>query len=310
MTYSLRISIFSILAFSTFNISCISKDDKPETTEPVQTETKEIPATQDELDVKATIDSLLVAAGNYNLEDLDRMVFDKSNLGITSLKDGQWQNTIITVSEYIESVKKRKASPYCEIIYDSSIQVSEGQLAFAKADNIVYRLGIPLTREINYFTLLKDQNRWKFLNIAFTVIPVAEAEKTFNLEIFTKSYAQSWGSKRPEFVASYFAEDGALQVNDGAPAKGREAIAKVAQGFMTDLPDMQVSFDSLVEKPNGKAFYWTLTATNSGPGGTGNKVKVSGYELWQLSENGLIQSSEGHFPTEEYNRQLKFGVDK
>ena len=79
---------------------------------------------------------------------------------------------------------------------------------------------------------------------------------------------------------------------------------------MTDLPDMVVRFDSLVTKTEGSEFHWTLMATNSGPGGTGNKVNVSGYELWQMGENGLIQSSQGHFPGEEYNRQLEFGIHR
>jgi hypothetical protein len=72
---------------------------------------------------------------------------------------------------------------------------------------------------------------------------------------------------------------------------------------------MIVRYDSLVSKSNGTEFHWTLIATNTGPGGTGNKVKVNGYEFWQLDENGFIRNSQGHFPSEEYNRQLEFGID-
>ena len=133
--------------------------------------------------------------------------------------------------------------------------------------------------------------------------------RTFDLEIFARSYAQAWGSKRPDFIASYFANGGSISVNNAVSAIGREAITQVAQGFMTDLPDMIVRFDSLVEKSNGTEFHWTLQATNTSPGSTGNKVKVSGCELWQLDEIGLIQHSQGHFPTEQYNKQLEFGID-
>jgi hypothetical protein len=52
-----------------------------------------------------------------------------------------------------------------------------------------------------------------------------------------------------------------------------------------------------------------LISTNSGPGGTGNKIQISGFEEWTLSENGLIQESKGHFDTKEYKRQLEFGID-
>ena len=77
---------------------------------------------------------------------------------------------------------------------------------------------------------------------------------------------------------------------------------------MTAFPDMIVAMDSLVTKPNGTEFHWTLTGTNSGPGGTGNKVKVSGFEVWIFSDGGLIETSIGSFDESEYNRQLKEGI--
>ena len=125
---------------------------------------------------------------------------------------------------------------------------------------------------------------------------------------FGKKYSAAWCSQKPESVAAFFATNGSLKVNADSPAVGREAITKVAQGFMTAFPDMIVAMDSLVTKPNGTEFHWTLTGTNSGPAGTGNKVKVSGFELWHFDKDGLIQESIGNFDADEYNRQLKVGV--
>ena len=125
---------------------------------------------------------------------------------------------------------------------------------------------------------------------------------------FGKKYSMAWCSQKPESVAAFFATNGSLKVNADSPAVGLGAITKVAQGFMTAFPDMIVAMDSLVTKPNGTEFHWTLTGTNSGPGGTGNKVKVSGLELWHFDEDGLIQESIGSFDADEYNRQLKVGV--
>jgi hypothetical protein len=71
---------------------------------------------------------------------------------------------------------------------------------------------------------------------------------------------------------------------------------------------MIVSMDCLVTNPNGTEFHWTLRGTNSGPGGTGNKVKVSGFELWHFDKDGLILESIGSFDANEYNRQLKGSV--
>lgn len=132
--------------------------------------------------------------------------------------------------------------------------------------------------------------------------------ETNKLKSFGKKYAEAWCSQKPDSVASYFANNGSLTVNNGSPAIGRVAIAKVAEGFMTAFPDMVVTMDSLTTTSNGTEFHWTLTGTNSGPNGTGKKVRISGFELWQIGNDGLIQESKGSFDAEEYNRQLKYGV--
>ena len=125
---------------------------------------------------------------------------------------------------------------------------------------------------------------------------------------FAKRYAEAWCSQNPGSVAAFYAENGSLSVNDGSPAVGRAAIAKEAQAFMTTFPDMVVTFDKLEPQPDATAFHWTLIGTNTGPGGTGKKVRISGYELWKIDNDGLIGESKGHFDSAEYERQLKPGV--
>ena len=299
-----------LTVFAIFIFGCQSNQDKNELSETIVSETKEPTTNPEEAAIKVTVEELLFAAGNYNIEALDAMVSDKANFGIAILRDGVWKNSVITIDEYFEKTKHRKLEPYYEPVNEYIIHINEGQIAFVWADATLHKYGVPRTRNIDNFTLIKEDGEWKFINLSFTNNRLPEEKRKFDLEIFARSYAQAWGSKRPNFVASYFAEDGAIQVNDGDPAIGRTAITKVAQGFMTDLPDMRVRYDSLVSKSNGTEFHWTLIATNTGPGGTGNNVKVSGYEFWQQDENGLIKNSQGHFPTEEYNRQLEIGIDK
>ena len=129
------------------------------------------------------------------------------------------------------------------------------------------------------------------------------------LSNFVKRYAKAWCSQNPESVAAFFAENGSLSVNDVPPAVGRAAIAEEARGFMTTFPDMVVTMDKLVRDEDGTKFHWTLTGTNTGLGGTGKRVRISGYELWQLDDAGLIENSKGHFDSAEYDRQLKHGVN-
>jgi len=125
----------------------------------------------------------------------------------------------------------------------------------------------------------------------------------------TNRYAEAWCSQDPESVAAFFAECGSISINNGPSAVGRAAIAREAQAFMTTFPDMVVTFDKLEPQPNGTEFHWTLTGTNTGPGGTGKRVRISGYELWKIDNAGLIAESSGHFDAAEYEHQLKHGVD-
>ena len=125
------------------------------------------------------------------------------------------------------------------------------------------------------------------------------------LKEFANRYAKAWCSQNPESVAAFFAERGSLSINNGPPAVGRAAIAREAQAFMTAFPDMVVTLDKVMHDEEGTKFHWTLTGTNTGPGGTGKRVRISGYELWQLDDDGLIENSKGHFDSADYERQLK-----
>jgi steroid delta-isomerase-like uncharacterized protein len=129
------------------------------------------------------------------------------------------------------------------------------------------------------------------------------------LNKFAKRYAEAWCSQDPEKVAALYAENGSLSINDGPPAIGRGAIAEVAQGFMRTFPDMVVTMDDVTRDSDGTKFHWTLTGTNTGPGGTGKRVRISGCELWKIDNDGLIAESKGHFDAAEYERQLREGVN-
>jgi len=115
---------------------------------------------------------------------------------------------------------------------------------------------------------------------------------------FAKRYAEAWCSRNPEAVAAFFAENTSLTVNDGSPTP----VLEVARGFMRDFPDMIVTFDKLEQRGDRTAFHWTLTGTYAG---TGNHVRISGYELWKIDNADLIAESSGHFDAAEYETQLK-----
>lgn len=126
---------------------------------------------------------------------------------------------------------------------------------------------------------------------------------------FAQRYTRAWCSEDPEAVAAFFSQDGSLTINGENPAKGRAEIAGVVRKFMSAFPDLTVEMDEIVEHGEDQATYrWTLTGTNTGPGGTGRRVRISGSEAWQLGEDGLIVDSQGSFDAEEYRRQIEHGA--
>jgi hypothetical protein len=129
------------------------------------------------------------------------------------------------------------------------------------------------------------------------------------LRDFASRYAAAWCSGNPEAVAAFFAPNGSLKINGGPPSVGRPALTEAARSFMSTFPDMQVSFDNLKQSGPRVEFHWTLTGTNTDPGGSGKKVRISGFESWRFSADGLIEDSLGHFDAAEYERQLAHGID-
>jgi uncharacterized protein (TIGR02246 family) len=133
----------------------------------------------------------------------------------------------------------------------------------------------------------------------------SSALEAARIRSFAEAYTAAWCSQDPARVAAFFAENGSLSVNDDSPALGREAITSVAQGFMTDFPDLKVFLDDLVMQDDGAIYHWTLTGINTGPGGAGRAVRISGFEVWKLGADGLIANSRGHFDSVDYRRQLE-----
>jgi predicted ester cyclase len=129
------------------------------------------------------------------------------------------------------------------------------------------------------------------------------------LRDFATRYTIAWCSQDAASVAALFSGEGSLKINDASPSVGRTAITAAAQGFMTAFPDMVVTMDGLSIDGDHAVFRWTLTGTNTGPGGTGKAVRISGYEEWTIGSDGLIAASKGHFDEADYQRQLHSGSE-
>jgi uncharacterized protein (TIGR02246 family) len=143
------------------------------------------------------------------------------------------------------------------------------------------------------------------LVIAFTGCSPGGSRMTDEeLRVFATRYATAWSTQDPERFASFYEEDGVLQINDGEASVGRAAIAATAGGFMTNFPDMVIDLVSVTFEGEGARFNWRWTGTNNGPGGNGNSVDITGFEEWTFGPNWLIARSQGHLDQAEFDRQM------
>ena len=111
-------------------------------------------------------------------------------------------------------------------------------------------------------------------------LPEKALMESTTLHDFGRRYTAAWCSQNAASVASFFADRGSLKVNEASPAVGRAAITAVAQGFMTAFPDLVIRMNALTVSGSMVTYHWTLTGTNTGPGGTGKSVRISGFEEW------------------------------
>jgi hypothetical protein len=121
---------------------------------------------------------------------------------------------------------------------------------------------------------------------------------------FARSYTEAWCSHDPTRVADHFVTGGTIAINGGEPTE----ITEVARSFISEFPDIQVFMDNIVFNDETVEYHWTFTGTNTGPGGTGNQVRISGFEEWTFGDDGLVVQSEGHYDQDDYDRQIERGA--
>jgi len=114
-------------------------------------------------------------------------------------------------------------------------------------------------------------------------------------------YTDAWNCGKPTAVAAFFHPDGMITINEGEPWCGREGIAAMAAGFFADVPDMKLACDHVRGSGKHAVYLWTFTGTHAT---TKRKLRVSGWEEWELDDAGLIAISRGNFDAEDYSQQV------
>ena len=97
-------------------------------------------------------------------------------------------------------------------------------------------------------------------------------------------------------------DDARLIVQAGAdyyPFKGAK-VADMAAGFFADVPDLALECDDVRTAGSHVAYFWTFTGTHAT---TKNRLRIVGWEEWDLDGELKISASRGWFDADEYGRQ-------
>jgi uncharacterized protein (TIGR02246 family) len=116
-----------------------------------------------------------------------------------------------------------------------------------------------------------------------------------------EAYTAAWNSGAPEAVASFYAATGRIVINGGAPWQGRAEVARMAQGFFADVPDLVLTCDTLRCAGDHAAYLWTFTGHHAV---TKNPLSIAGLEEWDFDAEGKIASSRGWYDALDYARQV------
>jgi len=114
------------------------------------------------------------------------------------------------------------------------------------------------------------------------------------------AYTAAWNSGSADAVAEFYARDGRIVINRGRPWEGRTGVADMAAGFFADVPDLNLVCDGLRIAGDHVVYLWTFTGTHAA---TGNPLRVSGWEEWDMDADQRVTSSRGWFDANDYARQ-------
>jgi len=129
--------------------------------------------------------------------------------------------------------------------------------------------------------------------------------ETRDIEQLAQAYTAAWNTGKPHSVAGYFAENGEIVINRGAPWRGRSSIAEMAAGFFADVPDLKLTCDGVRCAGSHVVYLWTFTGHAAG---TANSLTVRGWEEWDLGDDLKVNSSRGWYDALDYARQVAGGA--
>lgn len=116
-----------------------------------------------------------------------------------------------------------------------------------------------------------------------------------------EAHCAAWTQKKPDTVAERYAQNATMIMNRGEPMTSRSEIGEMAAGFMANFPDLVLSLDTVLVADHHMVYAWTFQGQHKE---SGNHVRFSGWEEWDLDENLQVARSFGWYDGADYDRQV------
>jgi len=121
--------------------------------------------------VKTTVERFLLAAGNGDLDAMPAMFTAEASIGVVRDQNGTRVGTVQAFDDWLAMVKARPTpTRYEEPVDHFTIHIDHG-LAFVRADARLIAGGVVRSHNIDYFTLIKQDGAWKFMNASYIALP-------------------------------------------------------------------------------------------------------------------------------------------
>lgn len=126
----------------------------------------------DESEVKAVIEAFLVALGSDDKEALPGMFLPNANMGSIRMKDGKTSIFTSSVEEWLAERALKENKLFEEPVQEYTIEMTQGRLAFVRANTTLLYDGVPNHYAHDFFVLMKDDGQWKILSGSYTNLPL------------------------------------------------------------------------------------------------------------------------------------------
>ena len=134
--------------------------------------------TDEEQVVKDIVTQFLTSIGDGDLDALPAMFAANANIGAVSLREGEWVASTSTFEAWFSELKAETSwTRFQEPVSEFAVHIEHNQMAFVRADATFIVEDVARSRNIDYFTLVREDGTWKFLSASYVTTPI-DAEQS------------------------------------------------------------------------------------------------------------------------------------